>query len=112
MALKSLLLQQMGVVLFYTIGLPGAAKTTFARSLSTWLSVPHLRGDRIGLELFRFPTFSPEARRPVYADMSRRAGETLRGGRHVIYDAAINTVAQREQLRRLAREHGATAICI
>lgn len=100
----------MSAVLFYTVGLPGAGKTTFAASLSNWLRVPHLRGDKIGLELFRFPTFSSEERRMVYAEMNRQAGEALQSGRHVLYDAAVNTRAQRDQLAVLARQYGCDAI--
>ncbi len=100
----------MGAVLFYTVGLPGAGKTTFAASLSCWLNVPHLRGDKIGLELFRFPTFSPQERAVVYGEMNRRAGESLRAGKHVLYDAAVNTRAQRDQLIDLAKQNGGEAV--
>ncbi len=100
----------MSAVLFYTVGLPGAGKTTFANSMSYWLNAPHLRGDKIGLELFRFPTFSPQERQMVYSEMNRRVGESLRAGEHVLYDAACNTRAQREQLAALAKEYGGEAI--
>ncbi|HSX33632.1 MAG TPA: ATP-binding protein [Candidatus Saccharimonadales bacterium] len=97
-------------VLFYTIGYPGAGKTTLARSLATLLQIEHLRGDKIGLELFRFPTFSPAERQMVYAEMSRRSAEHLKAGRHVLYDAATNTRGQRTALEQLARAHGGQAI--
>jgi predicted kinase len=102
----------MGAVLFYTVGLPGAGKTTFAASLSCWLDVPHLRGDKIGLELFRFPTFSIQERQIVYAEMNRRAEESLRAGKHTLYDATVNTRAQRDQLAALARQYGGKAVGI
>jgi predicted kinase len=97
-------------ILFYTVGYPGAGKTTLARSLATLLGAQHLRGDKIGLELFRFPTYSPQERRIVYEEMDRRASEDLRAGRHVLYDAVTNTRAQRAQVRALAEEHGGQAI--
>lgn len=97
-------------MLFYTVGLPGAGKTTFASRLSYWLGAPHLRGDKIGLELFRFPTFSPQERQMVYAEMRRRAGDNLRSGKAVLYDAAVNTRAQRQQLVSLAKQHSGQAI--
>ncbi len=102
----------MSAVLFYTVGLPGAGKTTFATSLAFWLGVAHLRGDKIGLELFRFPTFSPQERAMVHAEMAARASEQLRAGKHVIYDAAVNTRAQREALVTLAQQQGTEAIGI
>lgn len=97
-------------ILFYTVGLPGAGKTTLARGLATTLAGEHLRGDKIGLELFKFPTFSPEERRVVHAEMSYRAAECLKNGRHVIYDAATNTTELRQQIARMAESHGAQAI--
>jgi predicted kinase len=103
-------MQAMSAVLFYTVGLPGAGKTMFARSLSFWLGAEHLRGDKIGLELFRFPTFSPKERHMVYAEMNQRAIDQLQAGRHVLYDAAVNTRAQREQLTELARQAGGQAV--
>jgi predicted kinase len=97
-------------VLFYTVGLPGAGKTMFAHSLSYWLGVRHLRGDKIGLELFRFPTFSPQERQVVYAEMKQRAADSLRAGEHVLYDAAVNTQAQRAELHDWAERNGGRAI--
>lgn len=102
----------MSAVLFYTVGLPGAGKTMFARNFSHWLGVEHLRGDKIGLELFRFPTFSPQERQMVYAEMGLRAGESLRQGKHVVYDAAVNTHTQRQQMTTLAQQHGGKAVGI
>src|SRR5579859_1990392 len=97
-------------ILFYMIGLPGAGKTTFAQRLSTLLEGEHLRGDQIGLELFRFPTYSLAERRMVQEEMCRRAIAALQKGRHTFYDAATNTHAQRQEVRDLAAAHGATAI--
>ena len=99
-------------ILFYTVGLPGAGKTTLARGLATLLQAEHLRGDKIGLELFRFPTYSPAERQAVYGEMSRRASAHLQSGRHVLYDAATNTAAQRMQVMQLAEQNGSAAVGI
>ncbi len=48
----------------------------------------------------------------VYGEMNRRAGANLKHGRHVLYDAATNTYAQRAQLVQLAEQHGGRAIGI
>jgi len=103
-------MQTMRPVLFYTVGLPGAGKTNFARNMAHWLTIEHLRGDKIGFELFRFPTFSPQERQMVYTEMGRRAGEHLQAGRHVLYDAAVNTRAQRQELTALAKKNGGAAV--
>ncbi|HKU18710.1 MAG TPA: ATP-binding protein [Candidatus Saccharimonadales bacterium] len=97
-------------ILFYTIGLPGAGKTTLARQLAFLLGCEHLRGDVIGLELFGIPTYSAEERRIVYAEMSHRATESLRRGQHVLYDASVNTHVQRQALVALAEGQGSRAI--
>jgi len=100
----------MSPVLFYTIGYPGAGKTTLASKLSYWLGIEHLRGDTIGLELFRFPTFSLHERQVVYGEMECRAAQALQTGSHVLYDAAVNTCAQRLRLVELATSCNARAI--
>jgi predicted kinase len=74
------------------------------------LNVEHLRGDKIGIELFRFPTYSPQERAMVYGEMNRRAGKHLSQGKHVLYDAATNTYAQRAQLTALAEQYGGRAV--
>ena len=99
-------------VLFYTVGYPGAGKTTLASKLSYWLGAEHLRGDKIGIELFRFPTYSLQERAMVYDEMNRRAGVHLQSGKPVLYDAAANTRAQRQQLVQVAEQHGGQAIGI
>ena len=110
MAQIPLLCPVMRPVLFYTVGYPGAGKTTLAARLSYWLGAEHLRGDKIGIELFRFPTYSPQERQMVYAEMARRAGQHLHAGRHVLYDAATNTRAQRDYVAQLAQQYGSEAI--
>jgi len=99
-------------VLFYTIGYPGAGKTTIAKSLSFWLRTEHLRGDKIGMELFRFPTYSQQERQMVYAEMAKRAARRLANGQHVVWDAATNTQAQRDYLQKVAQQFNGVAIGI
>ncbi len=105
-----LLFHTVRAILFYTVGYPGAGKTTFAKTMSGWLGASYLRGDKIGFELFRFPTYSAEERRIVHEEMQRRAAKSLQRGQHVLYDAATNTEAQRKHVVMLAKEYGAHAI--
>lgn len=97
-------------MLFYTMGYPGAGKTTLAKSLSGWLSAVHLQADQIGFELFQLPRYSVEERRIVHEEMQRLAAENLRLGRHVLYDASNNTYSQRSQLVALADQYRSQAI--
>ncbi len=94
------------------VGVPGAGKTTLAHNLAYLLKAQHLRGDKIGLELFRFPTFSPQERQAVYQEMSYRAADSLGAGQHVLYDAATNTAALRAEVAALAQKSGAEAMGI
>lgn len=97
-------------VLFYTVGYPGAGKTTLAVSLKYWLDAVHLRADKIGLELFRFPTFSAAERQAVHQEMHYRAIDAIQSGTSVIYDAATNTRAQRGAVAALGEKLGVPTI--
>lgn len=103
---------EMSSVLFYTIGLPGAGKTTFAASLSNWLGAVNISDAKVALELFRFPTYSPREMKLVHTEMAKRAAKALQAGRHVVFDASMNSREQRRQLNAFAQNHGCKAIGI
>lgn len=100
----------MKALLFYTIGYPGAGKTTFARQLSRWFNGVHLQADKIGMRLFVVPTFSEAERQTVYQHMDYQATGALSAGHIVLYDGTLNTREQREHLRQLAAQCGTQAI--
>lgn len=97
-------------LLFYTIGYPGAGKTTFAQNLANWFGGVHLRADKIGLKLFVVPTYSETERVAVYQHMDYQAMLALNQNQTVLYDGALNSVAQRAKLQQLAKKHNAIAI--
>ena len=99
-------------VLLYTVGLPGAGKTFIATALSYWLDAVHLRADKIGFELFKFPTFSPAERQAVHQELQYRAADAIESGRPVIYDAATNAYAQRAGVAALGEKLGVPTIGI
>ncbi len=101
---------EMKPILFYTIGFPGAGKTTLVSHLAGVLGGEHLRGDKIGLELFRFPTYSPAERKMVQDEMVRRAIDSLARGHHAFFDASNNTHAQRATILSLAKHQGTVAV--
>lgn len=92
------------------MGFPGAGKTTLAQNLANWFGGVHLRADKIGLKLFIVPTYSEAERVAVYQHMNYETMLALNDGKSVIYDGALNTAAQRERLRALAKKHGVLAI--
>ncbi len=97
-------------ILFYTVGYPGAGKTTLAQSLAYWFGGVHLRADKIGLKLFVVPTYSEAERTAVYQHMDYETMLALNSGKSVIYDGALNTAAQRQRLQQLAKKHGVQAV--
>lgn len=97
-------------LLFYTIGYPGAGKTSFARQLARWFGGAHLQADKIGMQLFVLPTFSEAERAAVYQHMDHQAIIALNEQRVVLYDGTLNSLQQREHLRQVAARQGAQAI--
>lgn len=100
----------MAAVLFYTIGYPGAGKTTLAKNLAAKLGAEHIYGDQIGYELFTHPKFTPDEVQQVRAAMEQRAIQSLSDGKSVIYDAMLHTRDMRQRLAAIARANNATAI--
>lgn len=102
----------MSAVLFYTIGLPGAGKTTFAQNLAKQLSIDHIYGDKIGYELFTHPKFTSDEIQLVRQTMERRVIQGLKNGRSVVYDAMLHSRASRQQLASIAWSHHLAAVGI
>ena len=100
----------MAAVLFYTIGLPGAGKTTFAQGLAKQLNIDHIYGDKIGYELFTHPKFTPEEVAMVRSEMQRRVAQGLRANKSVVYDAMLHTSSMRKALVDFAASHGKEAV--
>lgn len=85
-------------------GYPGAGKTHVARQLSETLHAAHLHGDRIRGELFTEPRFDKEENRLVEHLMLYMTEEFLRAGVSVVYDASVNRLVERRELRNIARK--------
>ena len=79
-------------------------------ALATWVRhwKPARRQSRAGTAGAKSSYERRRAR--AYAEMGRRAGEHLQAGRHVVYDAAVNTRAQRQQLTALAKQNRGAAV--
>lgn len=99
-------------LLFYMIGYPGSGKTTFALQFSQAIKAIHLHADKIGIQIYQIPTFSDSERQYILQEMDWLATNYLRDNTSVIYDANINTRAEREHLRTLAGKLNSEAIGI
>ena len=102
----------MSAVLFYTIGLPGAGKTTFAKNLARQLGGEHIYGDKVGYQLFTQPKFTPEEVQQVRSTMEQMTRRTLANGRSAVYDALLLNRALRQYVANIAQTQGKQAVGI
>lgn len=106
-------------------GLMGVGKTTLARQLGARRGWPVIHSDAVRKALAGLAPTTParfefgrgiydeEFSRRTYEEMRRQARELLRGGSAaVILDASFKSAAERDALRKLAREEGARAVFV
>lgn len=93
-------------------GYPGAGKTHVARQLSDILHAAHLHSDRIRGELFTEPRYDKEENSIVNHLMLYMTEEFLRSGVSVIYDATLDRLTDRRELRNIARRSKAQPLLI
>src|SRR5512142_2242107 len=99
-------------------------KTTLARSLGQALSLPVVESDRVrkllaGLEPttraavpFGQGIYAADFSARTYEEMRRQAATLLSAGVSVILDGSYKRAGERELVREVAREHGATALFV
>jgi predicted kinase len=93
-------------------GYPGAGKTHFARELSDTLHAAHVHSERIRGELFTEPRYDKEENDIVDHLMLYMSEEFLSAGVSVIFDANVDRLAQRRELRNIARRAKAESLLI
>lgn len=98
------------LILLY--GFPGSGKTYFSRQLCEHLQAAHVHGDRIRTELFETPRYDREENEVISHLMDYMTGEFLHAGVSVVHDTNAMRLAQRRQLRDMARKAGAETILI
>lgn len=98
------------LILLY--GFPGAGKTYFARQLCENLQAAHVHGDRIRSELFEQPRYDREENEVIDHLMDYMTGEFLNADMSVVHDTNAMRLAQRRQLRDLARKAGAQTVLV
>ncbi|MCX6727217.1 MAG: AAA family ATPase [Candidatus Saccharibacteria bacterium] len=85
-------------------GYPGSGKTHFARQLSESLNAAHVHADRIRGELFTEPRYDRQENELVNHLMLYMTEEFLNAGVSVVFDGNASRLAQRRELRNLARK--------
>lgn len=98
--------------LYLMLGYPGAGKTTAAHHIANLTGAVLLTSDKIRLELFPKPTFSPEEHAKLYAAIDHRAEQLLKGGTSVIYDANLNRYQHRKEKYDICDRTGARPVLV
>lgn len=99
-------------VLILLYGFPGSGKTYFARQFCEAFHAAHLEQDRIRSEFFQRPSYSKQENTALNRIMEYMAGEFLGAGISVVLDFNAMRIAQRRQLREMARQKKASTLVI
>lgn len=99
-------------VLICLYGYPGAGKTHLSKNLSDSLHIAHVSSDRIRSELFQSPRYDAQENAVVTHLMNYMAEEFLASGVSVVYDTNALRLAQRRNLKELAKKHKAEFLLV
>lgn len=98
--------------LFLLYGFPGAGKTYFSRQLCEELQAAHVQGDRMRFELFEQPRYDRQENEIISHLMEYMAEEFLQAGISVVFDVNAARVAQRREIRDMARKVKAQIVMV
>jgi aminoglycoside phosphotransferase family enzyme/predicted kinase len=107
--------RRLAPALFVTVGYSGSGKSVLARGLARRLPAVRIATDDVRKELagveqsYRLPAdhYGAEAKRLVYQELYRRAGELLSAGEHVLLDGTFLAEDERAAAAAVARDTGA-----
>jgi predicted kinase len=99
-------------VLIYLYGFPGAGKSYVARNLGDSIQIAHVSADRIRSELFERPRYDAQENAILAHLMNYMTEEFLSAGVSVVYDSNAMRLAQRRNIRELARRHKAESLLV
>ena len=99
-------------ILYLFVGYPGAGKTTIAKLIETRTGAVHLWADHIRQSMFEKPTHTRQESRQLYEKLNDETAAWLRQGRSVIFDTNFNFYDDRERLRQIAADNGASVTLI
>ena len=94
------------------LGLPGSGKSYTSGHIAELLGMALISEDKIRESLFDKPTFTKDENSVVTQMMVMMTEEYLALGLPVMYDAGVNKLADRKNLREIARKHQANSLLI
>ncbi len=100
----------MHTTLHLMMGLPGAGKSTLAKTIHSITGAELLSSDEARLELFAQPSFSQEEHDKLYDILNHNVKHLLEKGRSAIYDANLNRKCHREEKYELAKKYDAKVV--
>ncbi len=92
------------------MGLPGAGKTTLAKTLQAITHAARLSSDDYRLIIYPAPTFSQKEHDNLYALLDHTAEHLLAADYDVIYDANLNRKHHRQEKYDMAHKQNAKVI--
>ena len=92
------------------MGLPGAGKTTLAKTLQKLTKAARLSSDDYRLIIYPEPDFSQKEHDNLYALIDHSAEHLLSAEHSVIYDANLNRYSHRKEKYDLAKKYKADVI--
>lgn len=94
------------------LGYPGAGKTTAANTITELTGAVHLASDKIRLEMFPHPQFTPEEHAALYESIDEKTETLLEQGKDVIYDANLNQYTHRQEKYDICERVGAKPVLL
>lgn len=89
------------------MGLPGAGKTTLAKTLQKLTKAARLSSDDYRTLIYPEPTFSQKEHDNLYGLLDHSVEHLLEANHDVIYDANLNRKIHREEKYELAKKYNA-----
>ena len=98
--------------LYLMLGYPGAGKTTTAEIIARLTGAVHLASDKIRLEMFPNPEFTPQEHATLYKAIDEQTEQLLQEGKSVIYDANLNRYQHRKEKYDICVQVGAKPLLV
>ena len=90
------------------IGYPGSGKTTIASLISKVTGAVNLWADQERVKRFKKPSYSHEENLELYEGLNSVTSKLLGQGKSVVFDTNFSFLEDRNKLRKLASDSGAS----